>query len=75
MPDQELTWRMHFMFGTLSYAMAGNDALQLLASCNLEGAGDANAIMRRLVPFLAAGLQTPLPASQTRSDAPGRRAA
>jgi hypothetical protein len=47
MPVQELTWRMHFMFGTLSYTMAGNDALQLVASCNLDGAGDANAIMRR----------------------------
>ncbi len=73
-PDQELTWRMHFMFGTLSYAMAGNDALQLIATCNLEGADDAEAIMRRLVPFLAAGLQAPLPASQAKRLA-GRRAA
>ncbi len=45
MPDQELTWRMHFMFGTLSYTMAGNDALRLIATCNLEGGDDAEAIM------------------------------
>lgn len=75
MPDQELTWRMHFMFGTLSYTMAGNDALKLIATCNLDGADDAQAIMRRLIPFLAAGLQAPLPALQTKRGLPGRRAA
>ena len=73
--SSELTWRMHFMFGTLSYAMGGNDALKLIATCNLEDADDAQAIMRRLIPFLAAGLQAPLPASQIESGLPGRRAA
>ena len=66
---------MHFMFGALSYTMAGNDTLQLLASCNLEEADDANSIMQRLIPFLAAGLRAPLSTSQTRSDVPGRRVA
>jgi len=75
MPDQELTWRMHFMFGTLSYIMAGNDALKLIATCNLEDADDAEAIMRRLIPFLAAGLRAPLPLLQTRHGQPGQRAA
>ena len=60
-PDQELTWRMHFMFGALSYTMAGNDALKLVATCNLEGRTNAEAIIRRLIPFLASGLQAPLP--------------
>jgi len=58
-PDQELTWRMHFMFGALSYTMAGNDALKLIATCNLEGVDEPEAIIRQLVPFLAAGLQAP----------------
>ena len=43
MPDQELTWRMHCMFGALSCAMAGKNALKLVATCNLEGADDAQA--------------------------------
>lgn len=60
-PEQELTWRMHFMFGALSYTMAGTDSLRLIATCNLEGADDAEAIISRLVPFLAAGLRAPLP--------------
>lgn len=83
-PEQELTWRMHFMFGALSYTMAGNDALRLIATCNLDGADDADAIIRRLIPFLAAGLRAPLPAAALREAKPlpqpagtlnGRRAA
>ena len=56
-PDQELIWRIHFTVGTLSYAMAGNDSLKLIATCQLEGVDDAEAIMRRLIHSLAAGLQ------------------
>ncbi|HEX4986042.1 MAG TPA: TetR/AcrR family transcriptional regulator [Burkholderiales bacterium] len=74
-PDRELTWRMHFMFGTLSYAMAGNDALHLIATCNLDGGDDAAAIVRRLIPFLAAGLRAPLPAVRTSGAQPGLKAA
>jgi AcrR family transcriptional regulator len=69
-PEQELTWRMHFMFGALSYTMAGNDSLRLIATCNLDGADDAEAIIRRLVPFLAGVLTAPLP---QQAQAPGKR--
>ncbi|MGQ0579005.1 MAG: TetR/AcrR family transcriptional regulator [Betaproteobacteria bacterium] len=72
-PDQELTWRMHFMFGALSYTMAGNDALKLIATCNLEGVDDPEAIIRRLVPFLAAGLRAPLPQAQHKRGALARK--
>jgi AcrR family transcriptional regulator len=61
LPEPELVWRMHFMFGAMSYAMAGNDALQLIATCNVEDADDAEAIIRRLVPFLTSGLQASQP--------------
>lgn len=60
-PEQELVWRMHFTFGAMAYAMAGNDALQLITTCEADGADDAEAIIRRLVPFLAAGLKAPAP--------------
>jgi AcrR family transcriptional regulator len=66
-PEQDLAWRMHFMFGAMSYTMAGNDALQLIGSCQLDGVDDAESIIRRLVPFLAAGLKAPL------ADSPARR--
>ena len=57
LPDREPTWRMHFMFGTLSYTMVGNDALKLIATRNLEGADDAQAIICRRLPFRKAGSQ------------------
>jgi AcrR family transcriptional regulator len=69
LPEAELVWRMHFMFGAMSYAMAGNDALQLIATCEAEGADDAEAIIARLIPFLTAGLQAPLPATRSASHA------
>ena len=37
-PEPEIVWRMHFMFGAMSYALAGNDALKLIATCDAEGA-------------------------------------
>jgi hypothetical protein len=78
--EQELAWRMHFMFGAMSYTLAGNDALQLIGTCKLEGADDAGAIIRRLIPFLAAGLQAPVPGSGVKAPrkavtAIGRKAA
>lgn len=60
-PEEELVWRMHFMFGAMAYAMAGNDVLQLIASCRLSDAEDPEAVIRRLIPFLVAGLTAPLP--------------
>lgn len=60
-PEEELVWRMHFMFGAMAYSMAGNDVLRLIASCRLADADDPEAVIRRLIPFLVAGLQAPLP--------------
>lgn len=60
-PEAEMVWRMHFMFGAMAYAMAGNDVLQLIASCRLSDAEDSEAVIRRLIPFLVAGLQAPIP--------------
>ncbi len=64
--EQELAWRMHFMFGAMSYTLAGNDALQLIGTCRLEGSDSPEAIARRLIPFVAAGLQAPLPESDSK---------
>ena len=61
LPSDELVWRMHFMFGTMSYTIAGTDALQLIASCEPKEVDDVDAIMRRVIPFLVAGLTAPLP--------------
>ncbi|MGH8751641.1 MAG: TetR/AcrR family transcriptional regulator [Burkholderiales bacterium] len=61
LPEQELVWRMHFMFGAVAYTLAGNDALQLICNYVLDDAQSAQAITRHLLPFLVAGLNAPLP--------------
>ena len=60
MPREELVWRMHFMFGTLSYTLAATDTVQLIAGCKPEDRYDARLLEDRLTAFLAAGLEAPL---------------
>jgi len=70
LPGDELVWRMHFMFGTLSYTLAATDTVQLIAGCKPEDRYDARLLEARLTAFLAAGLLAPLP-----SGAAARKAA
>jgi AcrR family transcriptional regulator len=60
MPRDEIVWRMHFMFGTLSYTLAATDAVQLIAGFKPEDRHDARLLEDRLTAFLAAGLAAPL---------------
>lgn len=57
----ELSWRLHFVMGALSYTLAGTDVLKLIAHYQ-PGSNDV-LLLRRLAPFLAAGLNSP--ATQT----------
>jgi hypothetical protein len=61
LPKKELTWRLHFVMGALSYTLAGTDALKLIVAINPRDAGNDEALLRRLAPFLIAGLKAPLP--------------
>ncbi len=56
---EDLFWRMHFALGTVAYAMASTDALRLLENCPYCDPGDVEGTARRLVAFLAAGMQAP----------------
>ena len=47
--------------GALSYTLAGTDALKLIAELTSTDAGNDEMLLRRLAPFLLAGLQSPLP--------------
>lgn len=60
LPRRELSWRLHFMMGALSYTLAGTDALKLIAEL-APGEGEASdeLLLRRLAPFLLAGLKSP----------------
>jgi AcrR family transcriptional regulator len=58
---RELTWRLHFMMGALAYTLAGADAWKLIAALTPADAANDQMLLRRLAPFLIAGLQAPLP--------------
>jgi AcrR family transcriptional regulator len=54
---QELTWRLHFVMGALSYTLAGTDAVKLFAQ--VSSADNDELLLQRLAPFLVAGLKAP----------------
>ncbi len=56
---QELTWRLHFVMGALSYTLAGTDALKLFAQVTAADKYDDELLLQRLAPFLVAGLKAP----------------
>ena len=68
-PRAEIVWRLHFMLGSMSYAIAGTDVLQVVTGCELgDISGGANndaeaarLLSERLMPFLLGGLRAPLP--------------
>jgi AcrR family transcriptional regulator len=61
LPARELSWRLHFIMGALSYTLAGTDALKLIAELNPHETANDEVLLRRLAPFLLAGLTAPLP--------------
>ncbi|MBK8742370.1 MAG: TetR family transcriptional regulator [Betaproteobacteria bacterium] len=60
LPARELSWRLHFLMGALSYTLAGTDVLKLISELNPVATDNDELLLRRLGPFLVAGLQAPL---------------
>jgi AcrR family transcriptional regulator len=61
LPPKELSWRLHFIMGALSYTLAGTDAMKLIAELAPSEPANDEMLLRRLAPFLLAGLQSPVP--------------
>lgn len=62
LPRRELSWRLHFIMGALSYTLAGTDALKLIHEiAPADGGANDELLLRRLAPFLLAGLTSPMP--------------
>jgi AcrR family transcriptional regulator len=57
---QELTWRLHFVMGALSYTLSGTDVLKLIAHAMPGEKDNDELLLQRLAPFLVAGLKAPL---------------
>jgi AcrR family transcriptional regulator len=56
---KELSWRLHFIMGALSYVLAGTDVLKLIAEITPVEQSSDEILLHRLAPFLLAGLQSP----------------
>src|SRR4029077_8186982 len=48
LPKKELSWRLHFVMGALSYTLAGTDALRLIAALSPREAGNDEMLLHRL---------------------------
>ena len=57
----ELSWRLHFLLGALSYTLSGTDTWKLIAALNPVETENDLLLLKRLAPFLIAGLQAPVP--------------
>jgi len=60
-PRRELAWRLHFMMGALAQTLAGADTWRLIAALSATEKPTDELLLRRLAPFLIAGLRAPLP--------------
>lgn len=57
--QDDVVWRMYFFVGIVAYAMAGKDVMRMTETYALADAGEPEAIMARLRPFVVAGFQAP----------------
>lgn len=53
-------WRIQFMLGTTAFTMSSIEALSGILANELDVQSSTEDVLKRLVPFLAAGLQAPL---------------
>jgi len=68
-PRAEIVWRLHFMLGAMSYAIAGTDILHVITGLEIgdisgqdeDGKSEARRLSERLMPFLLGGLRAALP--------------
>ncbi len=53
----DLFWRVNFILGATVFTMSGFNALKAIAENDYGIEGDVEGILRRMVPFMAAGLR------------------
>ncbi len=65
LPTAEIFWRFLFLIGSMAHTMALRDDMQRLSG-GLCTDSDVESMIRRLVPFLAAGMRAAAPALEGR---------
>ncbi len=59
-PPAEMFWRLHFTLGTVVFTMASADALNEIAEVDFNEHNDIEAVIRKVIPYLAAGVAVPV---------------
>ncbi|MDO6618382.1 MULTISPECIES: TetR/AcrR family transcriptional regulator [unclassified Shewanella] len=59
-PPAEMFWRLHFTLGTIVFTMASADALNEIAEADYGEHNDTEAIIRKVIPYMAAGVSVPI---------------
>jgi AcrR family transcriptional regulator len=62
-PREELSWRLHFVMGALSFTLAGADISKMISHYQSNEVDNDELLLKRLAPFLAAGLRAPVASS------------
>ena len=57
--DMEVAWRFQFMSSTMFNAFAGNNVMRLFMTQPIVNARDPHKVAEMLLPFIAAGLNSP----------------
>ncbi|WP_323001219.1 TetR/AcrR family transcriptional regulator [Denitromonas sp.] len=57
--EADVVWRMYFFVGMVAYAMAGKDVMRMTEIYALDEAGNPEAMLRRMLPFIVAGFKAP----------------
>ncbi len=60
LPASEIFWRLHFSLGTIVFTMASNTALKDIAAADFNERVEIDGVIKRLIPYLAAGIAAPL---------------
>ncbi len=55
----EIFWRLHFTLGTVVFTMASSDALMDIARADFDEQIAIEGVVKRLIPFIAAGVSAP----------------
>ena len=58
-PLPELFWRMHFSIGAMAHALCAGHQLRIISGGACDGS-DSDAMLHRLVDFIAAGFRAPV---------------
>ncbi len=61
-PPADMFWRLHFTLGTIVFTMASADALNEIAASDFNEDNDIEAVIRRVIPYMAAGVAVPVDA-------------